>query len=68
MYLEQSKQLFSKMADDEWLLKLGIKAYLLKQKRGTDEKPTEEEIAEIRNRYTKETVFYTEPAIEVINN
>ena len=67
MYLEQSKLLFPKMVGDEWLLKMGIKAYMLKEKRGIDEKPTEEEIAEIKNKYTKDTIFYTEP-IEVINN
>jgi len=63
-YLEQSKLVFPKMANEEWLLKMGIKAYMLKQKKGIDTQPTEEEIAEIRNQYSKDTVYYTEP-IEV---
>jgi hypothetical protein len=63
-YLEQSKLVFPKMANEEWLLKMGIKAYMLKQKKGIDTQPTEEEIAEIRNQYSNDTVYYTEP-IEV---
>lgn len=67
MYLEQSKLLFPKMAGDEWALKMGIKAYMRKVKSGVDEQATPEEIAELKSKYTNETVFYTEP-IEVINN
>lgn len=31
------------------------------KKRGSVEPPSQEEIADIRNRYTKDTIFYTEP-------
>jgi hypothetical protein len=61
MYLEQSKQLFPKMANDEWLLKMGIIAYMKKEKQGGGATVSPEEIAEIKNRYTQDTVFYTEP-------
>mgnify|MGYP003334626342 FL=1 len=59
--LEQSKVLFPKLANDEWLIKKGIIAYINKNKRGDIEPPSQEEIAEIRNKYTKDTIFYTEP-------
>ena len=59
--LEQAKILFPKLANDVWLIKQGIIAYLRKQKRGETEPPSQEEIANIRNQYTKDTVFYTEP-------
>ena len=61
LYLEQSKQLFPKMASEEWLLKLGIKAYIEKQKRGEDKPLSPEEIAEIKNQYSKNAIYYTEP-------
>jgi len=61
MYLEQSKMLFPKMANDEWILKMGIKAYMEKLKRGDDTPATPEEIANIKNKYSKDTVYYTEP-------
>ena len=61
IYLEQSKQLFPKLANDEWLLKTGIKAYMRKIKSGVDEPASQEDIASIRNQYTKDTIFYTEP-------
>ena len=48
MYLEQSKLLFPKMANDIWALKMGIKASMRKVKSGSDEQATPEEIAEIR--------------------
>jgi len=67
IYLEQSKLLFPKMVGDDWILKMGIRAYMRKVKSGVDEPATPEEIAEIKSKYTNETVFYTEP-IEVINN
>ena len=67
MYFEQSKLLFPKMAGDEWVLKMGIKAYMLKLKKGIDEKASEDEIAEIKSKYTNETIFYTDP-IEAVNN
>ena len=63
-YLEQSKLMFPKMAHEDWLLKMGIKAYMLKEKKGITEPATEEEIAEIRNQYSKDTVYYTEPITE----
>jgi len=59
--LEQSKMLFPKLAKDEWLIKKGILAFMEKRKNGDTEPPSQEEIADIRNRYTKDTVFYTEP-------
>ena len=62
--LEQSKMLFPKLANDDWLIKKGIFAYMRKIKIGETEPPSQEEIANIRNQYTNDTVFYTEP-IEV---
>ena len=35
-----------------------------KSKTGDTEPPSQEEISDIRNQYTKDTIFYTEP-IEV---
>ena len=61
IYLEQSKQYFPKMANEEWLLKLAIKAFMEKQKRGEDKPLSPEEIADIKNQYSKDTVYYTEP-------
>ncbi len=60
MLLEQSKMLFPKLANEEWLIKEGIFAYMRKQKLGDTEPPSQETIANIRNQYTKDTVFYTE--------
>ena len=59
--LAQAKQLFPRMASDEWLIKQAITVYMKKQKVEDYTPPTDEEIAEIRNKYTKDTVFYTEP-------
>ena len=59
--LEQSKMLFPKLAREEWLIKKGIIAFMKNKKTGETEPPTQEEIASIRNRYTKDTIFYTEP-------
>ena len=59
--LEQSKLMFPKMASDEWLIKMGVIAYINKQKLGDNNPPSQEEIASIRNQYTNDTVFYTEP-------
>ena len=42
--LEQAKILFPKLANDVWLIKQGIIAYLRKQKRGETEPPSQEEI------------------------
>ena len=65
MYLEQSKMLFPKLANDEWLIKKGIFAYMRKAKLGETEPPSQEEIATIKNQYTNDTIFYTEPIEEV---
>jgi hypothetical protein len=65
LYLEQSKMLFPKLMNDEWLIKKGIFAYMRKTKMGDTEPPSQEEISDIRNQYTRDTIFYTEPAIEV---
>ena len=32
-----------------------------KEKQGETEPPSQEEISQIRNQYTQDTVFYTEP-------
>lgn len=57
---EQSKVIFPKLCNDAWLLRMGILAYMRKNKLDPTEPPTEEEIAAIRNKYTKDTIFYTE--------
>ena len=36
-----------------------------KEKMGSSEPPSEQEIADIKNQYTKDTIFYTEPIEEV---
>ena len=59
--LEQAKILFPKLANDVWLIKQGIIAYLRKQKREETEPPSKEEIQKIKNQYTNDTIFYTEP-------
>ena len=64
LLLEQSKILFPKLLNDDWLIKKGIIAYMNKKKKGDIEPPTDEEIAQIRNKYTKDTIFYTEPIEE----
>ena len=64
--LAQAKQLFPRMASDEWLIKQAITVYTKKQKVEDYTPPTDEEIAEIRNKYTKDTVFYTEPIEEAL--
>ena len=61
VYLDQSKLLFPKLAGEEWLIKKGILAFMRKEKQGETEPPSQEEISQIRNQYTKDTVFYTEP-------
>jgi len=66
LLLEQSKMLFPILVPDEWLIKKGIYAYMRKKKLGDVEPPSQEEIAKIRNSYTKDTIFYTEP-IETTN-
>ncbi len=67
IYLEQSKYLFPKLSNDTWVLRMGILAYMRKQKTGDTEPPSQEEIAAIKNQYTNDTIFYTEP-IEEVNN
>ena len=64
LLLEQSKMLFPKLVKDDWLIKTGIIAYMRKQKLGDTEPPSQEEIASIRNQYTKDTIYYTEPIEE----
>ena len=61
VYLDQSKLLFPKLAGEEWLIKKGILAFMRKEKQGETEPPSQEEISQIRNQYTQDTVFYTEP-------
>ena len=61
VYLDQSKLLFPKLAGEEWIIKKGILAFMRKEKQGETEPPSQEEISEIRNQYSKDTVFYTEP-------
>ena len=68
MYLEQSKMLFPKLANDEWLIKKGIFAYMRKEKVGDIEPPSQEEIATIKNQYTNDTIFYTEPIKKEVDN
>ena len=65
-YFEQSKVLFPKLANEDWVLRMGILAYMRKEKVGSSEPPSEEEIAAIKNQYTKDTVFYTEPFEEEV--
>ncbi len=65
-YFEQSKVLFPKLANEDWVLRMGILAYMRKEKSGATEPPSEEEIAAIKNQYTKDTVFYTEPFEEEV--
>lgn len=62
--LQQSKQLFPKLSKDEWLIKQAVLAFMRKKKLGIDTPATQEEIAEIRNQYTKDTIFYTPPKEE----
>ena len=57
--LIQAKQLFPRLASDEWLIKQGIIAYMNKEKMEDYTPASNEEITEIRNRYTKDTVFET---------
>jgi hypothetical protein len=66
--LEQSKILFPKLAGEDWLIKKGILAYMRKNKLGDTEPPSQEEIASIRNQYTNDTIFYTEPIDEQISS
>lgn len=64
--LAQAKFLYPRMVEDEWLMKQAIIAYMKKQKMEDYTPPSDEEIAEIRNRYTKNSVFYTEPIEEAV--
>lgn len=59
--LQQSKQLFPNLMGDEWLLRMGILAYMRKQKMGDTEPPTDDEIKEIKQQYKPDAVYYTEP-------
>lgn len=62
LLLQQSKQLFPKLANDEWLIKQAVIAFMRKKKLGDDTPPSKEEIAKIRNQYTQDTIFYTPSA------
>ena len=68
IYFEQSKMLFPKLANDEWLIKKGIFAYMRKEKQGETEPPSQEEIASIKNQYTNDTISYTEPIEKEVDN
>lgn len=57
--LQQSKQLFPKLANDDWVIKQAIIAFMRKKKLGDDTPASQEEIAKIRNQYTQDTIFYT---------
>ena len=59
LLLEQSKMLFPHLVADEWLLRMGIKAYMKKVKNGTDVEVSDEEIAEIKKKHDNEVVYYT---------
>jgi len=64
LLLEQSKMLFPNLVADEWLLRMGITAYMKKAKNGTENiEVSDEEIAEIKKKHDKEVVYYT-PIIE----
>ncbi len=68
MYLEQSKLLYPKLANDEWLIKPGIFAYMRKEKIGDTEPSSHEETAAIKNQYTNATIFQTEPIEKEADN
>jgi hypothetical protein len=57
---EQSKQLFPNLIGDEWLLRMGILAYMRKEKQGATEPPTDEEINNIKSQYKPDAVYFTE--------
>ncbi len=66
MYLEQAKMLFPKMANDEWLIIIkGIFAFMRREKMGSSEPQSKQKIADIKNQYIKDTMFYTKPIEEV---
>ncbi len=58
LLLEQSKMLFPKLANEEWLIKKGIFAYMRKQKLGDTEPPSQEEIASIKSIYKRYNILY----------
>ena len=67
--LEQSKVLFPKMINEEWVLKMGILAFMRKEKLGIVETTaTDEEINEIKSKYNKEAIYYTETIDEPLTN
>lgn len=69
MLLEQAKFLFPKMMNDEWVLKMGIFAFMRREKLNLDDtKATDEEITEIKKQYDKGAVYYTEPINEPLTN
>lgn len=69
MLLEQAKFLFPRMVNDEWVLKMGILAFMRKEKLELDDtKATDEEITEMKKQYDKGTVYYTEVIEEPLTN
>ena len=67
LLLEQSKMLFPKLANEEWLISAGIVSYMRKRKIGDTEPPTDEEIAQVKNSYIQEkSVYYYEEPKEPI--
>ena len=66
--LIQAKQLFPRLASDEWLIKQGIITYMKKEKMEDYTPASNEEIDEIRNRYTKDTVFETPSRLPAEDN
>ena len=61
LLLEQSKMLFPKLANEEWLISAGIVSYMRKRKMVDIEPPTDEERAQVKNFYLQENaVFYYE--------
>jgi len=60
LLLEQSKMLFPHLIANEWLLRMGITAYMKKVKNGTENiEASDEEIAEIKKKHDNEVVYYT---------
>ena len=56
--LEQSKLMFPKLSGEDWLIRNGVISYLRKKKNGDVEPPSNEEIAELKNKYINKTSVY----------
>ena len=52
---------FSKLANETWLIKYGISAYMRKEKICDTETSSHEEIAVIKKQYSDDITLYTEP-------